>query len=99
YLPLLKAINDNDLPGFANGGLAGITSIPSLPRVPQLQRREDRVVWEVRTEDGLDVRIRRVSAETAQPIAASYSQAAMVGAVGETQIRSARRQGRKLGLG
>lgn len=30
YLPLLKAINDNNLPGFANGGAIGAVRVPTI---------------------------------------------------------------------
>lgn len=32
-LPMLKAMNDNRLPGFANGGLVSASRIPSLPAI------------------------------------------------------------------
>jgi hypothetical protein len=97
FLPLLQAMNDNRIPGFADGGLVGLSGTLRLPGVPRVQGRERVLRVEVDRSDLFDVRVRDISRSEAEPIAARYSQTAVIGGAGLARQQAVKAGRRKLG--
>jgi uncharacterized protein (TIGR02594 family) len=95
HLPLLKALNDGKLPGFATGGLVGQlpalpTGYPALPRAEQLRTQQQvavKATVDVNPSPLFETQTRTIAQQTvgqaAQPI--------MMGAVTQTK-KELRRQ-------
>lgn len=96
FLPLLMAMNDNRVPGFADGGPVG--AIPRLPSIPRLESRPGRMTVDIDLKnDLLTARVRQTATEVAVPIAQAFGQRAVIGGAALAKESSQKASSRRLG--
>jgi uncharacterized protein (TIGR02594 family) len=95
YLPLIEAINENRIPGFAEGGLVAPTSFPRLPSIAAaetaLGSRNDRLALDVSVKTEASPLLISTVEQTSLRTVAASAEPIMAGAEYRTMKRLRRR--------
>ena len=95
YLPLIEAINENRVPGFATGGLIAPSSLPRLPSISAAEQamasRNDRMALDVNVKTEASPLLISTVEQTSLRTVAASAEPIMAGAERRT-LRSLRRR-------